>query len=241
MAGLLVADFSRILAGPYATMLLADLGRRGDQGRGTEGATTPGPGSRPSATASPPTTWASTATSARSPWTSPTRTTPPLARELAARADIVIENFRPGGLTRFGLDYETVAAAQPQDHLRLDQRLRQRREGRGAARLRPDRAGDLGPDEPDRRPGRAAVPGGDLGLRRDGRAARDHRRTGRAAPAPRDRPRPARRGQPALLRAVRAGQPLQRVRRRRHGARTGWATATPACSRTSRCPAPTAT
>ena len=26
LAGLLVADFSRILAGPYATMLLADLG-----------------------------------------------------------------------------------------------------------------------------------------------------------------------------------------------------------------------
>ena len=31
----------------------------------------------------------------------------------------------------------------------------------------------------------------------------------------------------------------QRVRRRRGGARSGWATATPACSRTSRCPAPT--
>ena len=26
LAGLLVADFSRVLAGPYATMLLADLG-----------------------------------------------------------------------------------------------------------------------------------------------------------------------------------------------------------------------
>ena len=38
----------------------------------------------------------------------------------------MIENFRPGGLARFGLDYETVAAAQSQDHLRLDQRLRQR-------------------------------------------------------------------------------------------------------------------
>lgn len=28
LAGLLVADFSRILAGPYATMLLADLAHR---------------------------------------------------------------------------------------------------------------------------------------------------------------------------------------------------------------------
>ena len=55
-------------------------------------------------------------------------------------------------------------------------------------------------------------------------------------PAARDRPRPARRGQPAVLGAVRAGQPVQRVRRRRRRARSGWATATRACSPTSRCP-----
>ena len=36
-----------------------------------------------------------------------------LARELAHRADVVIENFRPGGLARFGLDYETVAQHNP--------------------------------------------------------------------------------------------------------------------------------
>ena len=36
-----------------------------------------------------------------------------LARELAHRADVVIENFRPGGLARFGLDYETVAQRNP--------------------------------------------------------------------------------------------------------------------------------
>jgi crotonobetainyl-CoA:carnitine CoA-transferase CaiB-like acyl-CoA transferase len=35
------------------------------------------------------------------------------AQELARRADIFIENFRPGGLARFGLDYDTVAAANP--------------------------------------------------------------------------------------------------------------------------------
>ena len=37
-----------------------------------------------------------------------------LARELAGRADIMIENFRPGGLTRWGLDYDSVAAANPE-------------------------------------------------------------------------------------------------------------------------------
>jgi crotonobetainyl-CoA:carnitine CoA-transferase CaiB-like acyl-CoA transferase len=36
-----------------------------------------------------------------------------LARELARRADIVVENFKPGGLARFGLDYDSVAASNP--------------------------------------------------------------------------------------------------------------------------------
>ncbi len=36
-----------------------------------------------------------------------------LARELAGRADVVIENFKPGSLSRFGLDYDTVAANNP--------------------------------------------------------------------------------------------------------------------------------
>jgi crotonobetainyl-CoA:carnitine CoA-transferase CaiB-like acyl-CoA transferase len=36
-----------------------------------------------------------------------------LARELARRADVVVENFKPGGLGRFGLDYDSVAAVNP--------------------------------------------------------------------------------------------------------------------------------
>jgi crotonobetainyl-CoA:carnitine CoA-transferase CaiB-like acyl-CoA transferase len=35
------------------------------------------------------------------------------AQELARRADILIENFKPGGLARFGLDYEAVATGNP--------------------------------------------------------------------------------------------------------------------------------
>ncbi len=62
LEGLLVADFSRILAGPYATMLLADLGADVVKVEGPQ-VTTPGPGRRPCATRSRPTTWASTATS----------------------------------------------------------------------------------------------------------------------------------------------------------------------------------
>jgi crotonobetainyl-CoA:carnitine CoA-transferase CaiB-like acyl-CoA transferase len=36
-----------------------------------------------------------------------------IAQRLAARADVMIENFKPGGLARFGLDHETVAAGNP--------------------------------------------------------------------------------------------------------------------------------
>jgi CoA:oxalate CoA-transferase len=36
-----------------------------------------------------------------------------LARELMAKADIVVENFRPGVMKRLGLDYETVSKTNP--------------------------------------------------------------------------------------------------------------------------------
>ncbi|MGL5837914.1 MAG: CaiB/BaiF CoA transferase family protein [Sphingorhabdus sp.] len=36
-----------------------------------------------------------------------------VAHKLCARADILVENFRPGALDRLGLDYETLSAANP--------------------------------------------------------------------------------------------------------------------------------
>ena len=110
--GLLVADFSRILAGPYATMLLADLGAEVVKVEAPGGDDTRG-------------------------WVPPLRDGVStyylgvnrnkrsialdfkdaddlaLAQELATRADVVVENFRPGGLRRFGLDYDSVASANP--------------------------------------------------------------------------------------------------------------------------------
>src|ERR1700722_5263439 len=35
------------------------------------------------------------------------------AHELARRADVLVENFKPGGLARFGLDYDAVSAGNP--------------------------------------------------------------------------------------------------------------------------------
>jgi crotonobetainyl-CoA:carnitine CoA-transferase CaiB-like acyl-CoA transferase len=112
LAGLLVADFSRILAGPYATMLLADMG--------AEVVKVEGPGGDDTRTWQPPVREGvstyylgvnrnkrSVALDLKDPGDLG------LARELARRADVVIENFKPGGLKRFGLDYEAVAAANP--------------------------------------------------------------------------------------------------------------------------------
>ncbi|MET8119774.1 CoA transferase [Micromonospora sp. NPDC005189] len=110
LAGLLVADFSRILAGPYATMLLADLGAQVIK--------VESPGGDDTRTWMPPTrdgvstyylginrNKRSVALDLKKP------DDLAAAQELARRADVMIENFRPGGLARFGLDYDSVTAS----------------------------------------------------------------------------------------------------------------------------------
>src|SRR4249919_1896517 len=109
--GVLVADFSRVLAGPYATMLLADLGadvvkvERPDRGDDTRQW---GP---PYDEAGEPTYFLSVNRNKRSLVvdlaTDAGRRT---AGALAARADVVIENFKPGTMERFGLGYEALSA-----------------------------------------------------------------------------------------------------------------------------------
>jgi crotonobetainyl-CoA:carnitine CoA-transferase CaiB-like acyl-CoA transferase len=114
LAGLVVADFSRILAGPYATMLLADLGATVIKVEG------PGTGDD-TRTWMPPTTPDGTATyylainrGKRSVVLDLTDADDlDVARRLAARADVLVENFKPGGLARFGLDHASVAAVNP--------------------------------------------------------------------------------------------------------------------------------
>jgi crotonobetainyl-CoA:carnitine CoA-transferase CaiB-like acyl-CoA transferase len=113
LAGLLVADFSRVLAGPYCTMLLADLG--------ADVIKVESPGGDDTRQWQPPVTPAGESTyylainrNKRSVVldlrAGPDRAA---AAELARRADIMVENFKPGGLAKFGLDYETVSAANP--------------------------------------------------------------------------------------------------------------------------------
>src|SRR3954452_14299705 len=112
LAGLLVADFSRILAGPYATMLLADLG--------AEVVKVEGPGGDDTRTWQPPvregvsTYYLGVNRNKRSIALDLKDTADlALAAELARRADVLVENYKPGGLARFGLDYETVSRGNP--------------------------------------------------------------------------------------------------------------------------------
>lgn len=113
LEGVLVADFSRVLAGPLATMTLADLGATvvkveqravGDDTRNWG----------PPWTGYASSYFESVNRSKRSIILDLDRAADlAAARELARRADVVVENFRPGTLRRFGLAYEQVRAANP--------------------------------------------------------------------------------------------------------------------------------
>jgi crotonobetainyl-CoA:carnitine CoA-transferase CaiB-like acyl-CoA transferase len=113
LSGLLVADFSRVLAGPYCTMLLADLG--------ADVIKVESPAGDDTRRWTPPQTADGVSTyymainrnkrSVALDFADPGDLA--AARELARRADILVENFKPGGLVRFGLDYESVRSANP--------------------------------------------------------------------------------------------------------------------------------
>lgn len=112
LAGVVVADFSRVLAGPYCTMLLADLGADVIKVESPAGDDT-------------------------RHWVPPKRGDTgtyylainrnkrsivldlgdaddlAVAHALSERADVTIQNFRPGGLAKFGLDYDAVRSRNP--------------------------------------------------------------------------------------------------------------------------------
>src|SRR5690606_22285184 len=112
LSGVLVADFSRVLAGPYATMLLADLGAEvvkveGPQGDDTRTWMPPARGETATYYLGVNRGKRSIALDLRD------EEDAGLARELARRADVLIENFKPGGLDKYGLGYEAVREANP--------------------------------------------------------------------------------------------------------------------------------
>ncbi len=118
--GLLVLDLSRILAGPTATQLLGDLGATiikienpktgGDDTRswGPPYAQTPDGESDLSAyfMAANRNKYSVAADLS-------TEAGQALVRSIAAQADVVIENYKPDGLVKYGLDHATLCAAHP--------------------------------------------------------------------------------------------------------------------------------
>jgi crotonobetainyl-CoA:carnitine CoA-transferase CaiB-like acyl-CoA transferase len=136
LSGVVVLDLSRVLAGPYATQVLADLGAtvwkieppRGDDTRGW------GPpfacGSAPERRSTKQIGGADlpsgTSHEARSAYFLSTNRHKrsvcvdlkdprgaDLVRRLALRADVVIDNFKAGDLARYGLDSDTLRALEP--------------------------------------------------------------------------------------------------------------------------------
>lgn len=119
LSGLRVLDLSRVLAGPWCTQILADFGAEvikvekpgeGDDTRGWGPPFITNPdGSKGDA--------AYFLSANRGKWSveidMATAEGQKLIRELAAKSDVVLENFKVGGLKKYGLDYESLKGLNP--------------------------------------------------------------------------------------------------------------------------------
>ena len=113
LAGIRVADFSRVLAGPYASMMLADFGADvikiespvGDETRAW----------LPPLGADGQSAYFGSVNRNKRSVVCDLSTDDGLAhaRELALTADVILENFRPGVMQKFGLDFESVRKLNP--------------------------------------------------------------------------------------------------------------------------------
>jgi crotonobetainyl-CoA:carnitine CoA-transferase CaiB-like acyl-CoA transferase len=122
LVGIVVLDLSRILAGPYATQLLADLGAtvwkieppRGDDTRGWGPPFAPRTGSGDGFAEPRSAYFLSVNRHKRSVCVDlKDARGADLVRRLAARSDVVLDNFKVGDLARFGLDHASLRAAHP--------------------------------------------------------------------------------------------------------------------------------
>ncbi len=116
LAGLKVVELARILAGPWAGQILADLGAEVIKVEAPEGDDTRrwGP---PFLTREGETTAAYFHAANRGKRSVICDFRTPegqeFVRELVAEADILIENFKVGGLAKYGLDYDSLRAVNP--------------------------------------------------------------------------------------------------------------------------------
>lgn len=113
LAGLRVIDFSRVLAGPYCTMLLADLGAdviKVEHPQGGDDTRQWGPPWLDGESAY----FLSVNRNKRSLTLNlKHQKGRELAHQLAISADILVENFKVGTMAKYGLDYETLSQQNP--------------------------------------------------------------------------------------------------------------------------------
>jgi crotonobetainyl-CoA:carnitine CoA-transferase CaiB-like acyl-CoA transferase len=120
LTGIRVLDLTRVLAGPWCTQNLADLGAEvikierpgaGDDTRGW------GPPYVKDANGADTTEAAYYASANRNKYSVAldisSERGAELVRELAKKCDILVENFKVGGLRKYGLDYESIRAINP--------------------------------------------------------------------------------------------------------------------------------
>lgn len=112
LSGMVIADFTRVLAGPYCTMLLADMGATVIKVESPQGDDTRG--WKPPVREDEATFYLSVNRNKHSiALDLKDDSDLEVAHELAAKADILVENFKPGGLDQFQLDYDCVSALNP--------------------------------------------------------------------------------------------------------------------------------
>ena len=113
LSGLTILDLTRVLSGPYCTMLLADMGARvikiehPGHGDDTRAWGPPFVGAESAYFLSINRNKESVTLDFKS------REGRDILERLAGRADVLVENFRPGTLARAGFDYEAIAARHP--------------------------------------------------------------------------------------------------------------------------------
>ena len=117
LSGLKVIELARILAGPWAGQILSDLGAEVIKVESPSGDDTRswGPPFVENADGSRDAAYFHAANRGKSsvPIDFTTAEGQAEVRRLVADADVVIENFKVGGLAKYGLDYQSLSALNP--------------------------------------------------------------------------------------------------------------------------------